>query len=54
MLLPLLKHVVCFPITDNIVSTVKFFVHDTSLFCAVSDTSYLVDKLNNDPQKISK
>ena len=36
MFIPPLKLVVCFSITDNMVSTVKFFAHDTSIFSAVN------------------
>ena len=50
----LLKLVVCFSITDNIVPTVKFFAHDTSLFSAVNDANISADELNKDLQKISE
>ena len=51
MLIPHLKLVVCFSITDNIVSTVKFFAHDTSIFPAVNDANVSADELNKDLQK---
>ena len=54
MLIPLLKLVVCFSITDNIVSTVKLFVDDTSIFSAVNDANISEDELNKDLQKISE
>ena len=54
MLMLLLKLVVCFSITDNIVPTVKFFAHDTSLFSAVNDANISADELNKDLQKISE
>ena len=50
----LLKLKVCFSITDNIVPTVKFFAHDTSLFSAVNDANISADELNKDLQKISE
>ena len=53
MLVPLLKLVKTFSITDNIVSTVKLFAGDTSIFSAVNDASISADKLN-DLQKISE
>ena len=57
MLIPLLKIVklvVCFSITDNIVSTVKFFANDTSIFSAVNDANISAGELNKDLQKISE
>ena len=38
----------------NIVSTVKLFADDTSIFSAVNDTSISADELNKDLQKISE
>ena len=54
MLVPLLKIVVCFWIPDNIVSTVKLFVDDISIFSAVNEANISPDGVNKDPQKISK
>ena len=54
MLIPLLKLVVCFSITDNIVSTVKLFADDTSIFSAVNDANISADEQNKDLQKISE
>ena len=54
ILIPLLKLVVCFLITDNIVSTEKFFAHDTSMFSAVNDVNISLDKLNKNLHKISE
>ena len=54
IVIPLLKLVVCFSLTDNIVSTVKLFADDTSIFSAVNDTSISADELNKDLQKISE
>ena len=54
MLIPLLKLVVCFSIKDNIVSTVKFFAQDTSIFSAVNEANISADELNKDRQKISQ
>ena len=51
MLIPHLKLVVCFSITDNIVSTVKFFAHDTSIFPAVNDANVSADEVNKGLQK---
>ena len=51
MLIPLLKLVVCFSITDNIVSTVKLFADDTSIFSAVNDANISADELIEDLQK---
>ena len=48
MLIPLLKLVVCFSITDNIVSTVKLFANDTSIFSAANDANISADELNKD------
>ena len=53
MLIPLLRLAKTFSITDNIVSTVKLFAGDTSIFSAVNDASISADKLN-DLQKISE
>ena len=52
MLISLLKIVVCFSITDNIVSTVKLFADDTSIFSAVNDAKISADEINKDLQKI--
>ena len=52
MLIPLVKLVVCFSITDNIVSTVKFFVHSTSIFSPLNDPNITADELNKYLQKI--
>ena len=52
--IPLLKLVVCFSLTDNIVSTVKLFADDTSIFSAVNDASISADELHKDLQKISE
>ena len=54
MLIPLLKIVVCFSITDNIVLTGKLFADDTSIFSAVNDANISADELNKDLQKISE
>ena len=54
ILIPLLKLVVCFSITDDIVSTVKLFADDKSIFSAVNDDSVSADELNKDLQKISE
>ena len=54
IVIPLLKLVVCFSLTDNIVSTVKLFADDTSIFSAVNDASIPADELNKDLQKISE
>ena len=51
MLVPL---VLCFSITDNILSTVKLFADDTSIFSAVNDANISADELNKDLQKISE
>ena len=48
MLIPLLKLVVSFSITDNIVSAVKLFAHDTSIFSAVNHANISADVLNKD------
>ena len=50
---PAFEIVKTFSITDNIVSTVKLFAGDTSIFSAVNDASISADKLN-DLQKISE
>ena len=42
---------VCFSITDNIVSTVKLFADDTSIFSAVNDAKISADEINKDLQK---
>ena len=39
-LIPLLKLMLCFSITDNIVSTVKLFADNKSIFSAVNDANY--------------
>ena len=54
VLIPLLKLVVCFSITDNIVSTVKLFADGTSVFSALKDANISADELNKDLQKISE
>ena len=54
MLIPLLKYKVCFSILDNIVSTVKLFADDISIFSAVNDANISADELNKDLQKISE
>ena len=46
MLIPLLKLVACFSITDNIVSIVKLFPDDTSIFSAVNYANISADELN--------
>ena len=51
---PPFKLVVCFSITDNIVSTVRLFAHDTSIFSAVSDANISADEVKKDLQKISE
>ena len=48
MLIPLLKLVVCSSIIDNIVSTVKLFADNTSIFSAVDDANISPDELNKD------
>ena len=54
ILIPPLKLVVCFSITDDIVSTVKLSADDKSIFSAVNDDSVSADELNKDLQKISE
>ena len=54
MPIPLLKLVVCFLIPDNIVSTVKLFADDMSIFSAENDANISADELNKDLQKISE
>ena len=54
MLIPLLKLVVCFSMTDNIVSTVKLFADGISIFSAVNDANISADELNKDLQKLSE
>ena len=54
MLIPLLKLVVYFLITDNIVSTVKLFADDISIFSAVNDANISAVELNKNLQKISE
>ena len=54
MLISFLKIVVCFSITDNIVSTVKLLADDTSIFSAVNDAKISADEINKDLQKISE
>ena len=45
---------VCFSITDKIVSTVKLFADDTSIFSDVNDANISADELSKDLQKISE
>ena len=54
MLISLSKIVVSFSITDNIVSTVKLFADDTSIFSAENDANTSADEINKDLQKISE
>ena len=54
MLISLSKIVVSFSITDNIVSTVKLFADDTSIFSAENDANTSADEINMDLQKISE
>ena len=54
MLIPLLGLVVCFSITDNIVSTLKLFADDTLIFSAVNDANISANELKKDLQKISE
>ena len=54
MLVSLLKLVVCFSITGNIVSTVKLFADDTSIFSVVNDVNISADELSKDLPKISE
>ena len=54
MLIPLLKLVVYFLITDNIVSTVKLFADAISIFSAVNDANISAVELNQNLQKISE
>ena len=54
MLISRMNLAVCFSITDNIVSTVKLFVDDTSISSAVNDANISEDELNKDLQKISE
>ena len=54
MPIPLLKLVVCFLIPDNIVSIVKLFADDMSIFSAENDANISADELNKDLQKISE
>ena len=54
MLIPLLKLVVCFSITDNIVPTVKLFADDRSIIFTVNDATISADELKQDLKKISK
>ena len=46
----------CGVFLDNryIVSTLKLFANDTSVFCTVNDASISADELNKDLQKISE
>ena len=46
ILIPLLKVVVCYSITDNIESAVKLFADDISKFSAVNDVNNPTDELN--------
>ena len=48
MLIPLLKLAVCSSIIDNIVSAVKLFADNTSIFSAVNDANISADELNKD------
>ena len=41
-------------LSDDLVSTVKLFADDTSLFSVVCDSNILGNELNNDMQKISE
>ena len=43
MLVPLLKVAVCSSIPDNIVSTVKLFADDISIFSVVNDVNISAD-----------
>ena len=54
MLIPHFKLVMCFSIADKIVSTVKLFADDISIFSAVNDANISADELNKDLQKISE
>ena len=45
---------VCFSITDKIVSTVKLFADDTSIFSDANDANISADELSKDLQKISE
>ena len=54
MIISLSKIVVSFSITDNIVSTVKLFADDTSIFSAENDANTSADEINKDLQKISE
>ena len=54
MLILLLKPAVCFSMPDNIVSTVKLFADDISIFSAVNDANISADERNKDLQKVSK
>ena len=45
---------VCVSITDKIVSTVKLFADDTSIFSDVNDANISADELSKDLQKISE
>ena len=51
MLIPPLKLVVCFSIPDNIVSTIKLFADNISLFSALYDASISADELHKDLRK---
>ena len=52
MLIPLLKLMVCFSMTDNVASTVKLFAHDTLIFSVINDANISADELNKDLPKI--
>ena len=54
MLIPLLKLVVCFSITNKIISTVKLFTDDISPIFVVIDSKIFADKLNEDLKNISE
>ena len=41
-------------LSDNLLSTVKLFADDTSLFSVVNDGNISANKLNKDLQKISE
>ena len=51
MLIPILKLVVCVSIPNKILSTVKLFADDISIFSSVSDANISEDELNKDLQK---
>ena len=41
-------------LSDDLVSTIKLFADDTSLFSVVHDSNVSANELNNDLQKISE